>query len=84
MTVQAYAISANLASIPIFSILMRYNLIESKLVGRKATVLAEALRVRVMQRSLQVAGAAAVLVPFGVSVLLYTGEGTEFSSCAVP
>ena len=36
VTVQAYAISANLASIPIFSILMRYNLIESKLMGPKA------------------------------------------------
>ncbi|CAE7720397.1 unnamed protein product [Symbiodinium pilosum] len=57
VTVQAYAISANLASIPIFSILMRYNLIESKVVGSK------------------VAGAASVLVPFGVAVLLYTGEG---------
>ena len=36
VTVQAYAISANLASIPIFSILMRYNLIESRLMGPKA------------------------------------------------
>jgi len=57
VTVQAYAISANLASIPIFSILMRYNLIESRLMGPK------------------VAGATSVLVPFGVSVILYTGEG---------
>ncbi|CAJ1361207.1 unnamed protein product [Effrenium voratum] len=56
-SVQAYAISANLASIPIFSILMRYNLIEAKILGKQA------------------AGAASVLVPFGCSVLLYTGEG---------
>lgn len=57
VSVQAYAISANLASIPIFSILMRYNLIESHVCGPKA------------------AGAVSVLLPFGVSVLLYTGEG---------
>jgi len=57
VTVEAYAIAANLASIPIFSILMRYNLIESGLFGRKAS------------------GTLSVLVPFGVSVLLYTGEG---------
>lgn len=57
VSVQAYAISANLASIPIFSILMRYNLIDSGVMGPKA------------------AGAVSVLVPFGVSVILYTGQG---------
>lgn len=56
-SVEAYAISANLASIPIFSILMRYNLIDSGVMGPKA------------------AGALSVLVPFGVSVILYTGQG---------
>lgn len=35
-SVQGYAIASNLASIPIFSILMRYNLIESGLIGPRA------------------------------------------------
>jgi hypothetical protein len=33
VSVDAYAISSNLASIPIFSIMMRYNLIEQKITG---------------------------------------------------
>lgn len=33
ISVDVYAVAANLASIPIFSIMMRYNLLEQKLVG---------------------------------------------------
>lgn len=40
-TVDAYAIAANLASIPIFSIMMRYNIVEAGMMGRtSATVTA--------------------------------------------
>jgi len=35
LSVDIYAVAANLASIPIFSIMMRYNLIEDGLMGRK-------------------------------------------------
>ena len=65
---------------------MRYNLIESKVVGSKAPWDSVQIPTTPLCKTylttaspfFQVAGAASVLVPFGVAVLLYTGEGERW------